>query len=55
MDDKKRRHDPRPVEGGGSGDDGFCTVYTHYLTKKRMVAAEYGYKAWPFGRHAKNK
>lgn len=29
---------------------GFCTVYRHYLTGKLMYAADYGYKAWPFGR-----
>lgn len=29
---------------------GFCTVYRHYLTGKLMYAADYGYRAWPFGR-----
>ncbi len=28
----------------------FCTQYVHYLTGKLMIASEYGYKAWPFGR-----
>lgn len=27
----------------------FCTVYRHYRTGKLMVAADYGYKAWPLG------
>jgi hypothetical protein len=26
----------------------FVTWYVHYLTGKVMVAADYGYKAWPF-------
>lgn len=26
----------------------FVTRYVHYLTGKVMVAAHYGYKAWPF-------
>jgi len=28
----------------------FCAVYRHYLTGKLMHAADYGYRAWPFGR-----
>jgi hypothetical protein len=27
----------------------FCTRYYNRRAKKWMVAAEYGYKAWPFG------
>ena len=27
----------------------FVTRYVHYLTGKVMVAADYGYKAWPLG------
>lgn len=32
-----------------SGDHGFCTVYKN-RKGKIMRAADYGYKAWPFGR-----
>jgi hypothetical protein len=32
---------------------GFCTVYRHYRTGKLMVASDYGYHAWPFGRRRK--
>lgn len=28
----------------------YCTVYKHWRTGKLMVAKDYGYKAWPFGR-----
>ncbi len=37
---------PKVARKGG----GFCTQYVHYLTGKLMIASEYGYKAWPFGR-----
>lgn len=30
--------------------NGYCTAYIHYRTGKLMVAADYGYCAWPFGR-----
>ena len=29
---------------------GFVTWYIHYRTGKKMIASEYGYAAWPFGR-----
>lgn len=29
---------------------GYVTWYRHYRTGKIMIASEYGYKAWPFGR-----
>ena len=28
----------------------FVTEYIHKWTKKRMIASDYGYKAWPFGK-----
>ena len=28
----------------------FITEYVHWRTKKVMKAADYGYKAWPFGK-----
>ena len=32
-----------------AGQNGCCTWYIHRWTKKKMVAAEYGYRCWPFG------
>lgn len=29
----------------------FVTEYVHAWTGKLMRAEDYGYKAWPFGRH----
>jgi hypothetical protein len=35
---------------GGSGEGGgFVKWYRHYRTGELMIAAKYGYKAWPFG------
>lgn len=28
----------------------FCTQYRHWRTGKLMIAKDYGYQAWPFGR-----
>lgn len=28
---------------------GFCKRYRHWRTGEIMEAADYGYKAWPFG------
>lgn len=30
-------------------EHGFVTEYRHYRTGKLMRAADFGYKAWPFG------
>lgn len=32
----------------------FVTKYTHYRTGKVMIAAEYGYKAWPLGKRRRS-
>jgi hypothetical protein len=37
------------------GNHGFVTEYTHYRTRKRMRARDYGYKAWPFGPGGKKR
>lgn len=41
--------EPPPAASTGGGDSGpiFCTEYVNRWGK-RMVAAEYGYKAWCF-------
>lgn len=31
-------------------DRGYVKRYRHYRTGKLMIASDYGYKAWPFGR-----
>lgn len=48
MTDKQQpRRKPQPKTTEGIT---FVTEYTHYRTKKRMRAADYGHKAWPFGK-----
>ena len=49
-DGKVNMAKPSANNGKKSGSGGFVTWFRHYRTGQILVAANYGYKAWPFGR-----
>ena len=40
----------KPVGGKSTGSGGFVTWFRHYRTGQILYAANYGYRAWPFGK-----
>lgn len=41
---------PKPNGGKKPTSGGFVTWFHHYRTGEILYAANYGYRAWPFGK-----
>lgn len=49
MSIRKRGRSGGPRGAAQRSGPGFCTWFVHHLTGKKMMAADYGLKAWPIG------